>query len=354
MKLLYYNKREEFQMETKHLFNDILSSVLDERKITYKSLRTVAWEQTIAKRIFCYFQNTYIEELSEKELNSFFQFIRFKENGELYSDKYLKAINSIVKATFKKAMLRGYININPFDYDLKRPKGKPTIAKQRIIEKNELNIVLRNCKENKRLKYVVPILLMTGLRIGELLGLYWTDIDFNNNIIKIEREVSDNFVELPTGEIVKRGVRIDTPKTNTSIRELPVTQQVIDLFREMLIYRDLPENARWKKSIVKNNNLHLCFPNGAGKLTDYRTLYDTLIDFLKENHLQSSRITFHKFRHNYATDLLEAGVDVAVISQMLGHSSIETTVNTYISDTNLNLKVNAVKKQTKFISRNYQ
>lgn len=337
----------------KHYFNELLDAVLCEKKITYKSLRTAAWEQKISKRIFHYFDKKFVEDINEKLLNDFFQWVRYKDNGELYSDKYLKAVYSIVKATMKKAMLKGYIKINPFEYDLKRPKGKPTMAKSRYINKSDLVVILRECQKNAQLRFVLPLLLMTGMRVGELLGLYWTDIDFDNDIIKIQREVADNFIELPTGEIVKKGVRIDMPKTGTSVRELPVSRQVIILFREMLAFRDLPENENWKNKIEKNNNLNLCFPNGAGKLTNYKTLYDTLIDFLKKNHLESSKISFHKFRHNYATDLLEAGVDVAIISQLLGHSNIETTVNTYISDSNLNLKINAIKKQSKFINKNY-
>lgn len=335
----------------KHLFNDLLSLILTERKNRYKSMRTAAWEKGISKRIFEYFEGKYIEDLSEESFNRFFSFIRFKENGNLYSDKYLKAVYSLIKAVCNKAVIKRYININPIAYDFKRPKGKATQARQRYISQEDLAQLLERCKQHKRLRFIIPILLLTGMRIGELLGLYWTDIDFENNIITIQRAVSDNFVELPNGEIVKRGVRIDTTKTEQSNRELPVSKIVIDLFKSMLEFRDLPENSSWKKKIENNNNLNLCFPNGAGRLTDYRTLYDTFMEFLKNNHLEKSKIMFHKLRHNYASDLLVAGVDIVVISQMLGHSNIETTVNTYIKDDNLDLKKSAIKRQNKLVSK---
>ena len=341
-------------MEKKHYFIDLLSDVLDERKLTYKSLRTASWEKNVSKRTFCYFKGIYAEDIDEKLLNRFFSHIRFKDSGELYSDKYLKAVYSIVKAATKRAFLKGYIKSNPFEYGLARPKGKPTMGKLRHVENHDLKIILKECKNDNRFRFVLPILLLTGLRVGELLGLYWSDIDFDNHTITIEREVSDNYIELPNGDFVKQGVRILPPKTGSSVRTLPVSSQVLELFREMLAFRDLPENADWKKRIVDNNNLTLCFPNGAGKLTNYSTLYDSLMDFLKKKRLDCTNLSFHKLRHNYATDLLEAGVDIAVISQLLGHSSIETTVNTYIADDNLEIKKTAIKKQAKLISKKYQ
>lgn len=341
-------------MEKKHYFIDLLSDVLDERKLTYKSLRTAAWERNISKRTFLYFQGVYAEDIDEKLLNRFFSHIRFKDSGELYSDKYLKAVYSIVKAATNRAFLKGYIQSNPFEYGLTRPKGKPTMAKSRYIDIHDLRLVLNECQKDNRLRFVLPTLLLTGLRVGELLGLYWSDIDFDNQTITVQREVSDNYIELPTGEFVKKGVRILPPKTDSSVRVLPISSQVLDIFREMLVFRDLPENARWKKNIIDNNNLNLCFPNGEGKLTNYSTLYDSLVDFLKEHNLNGSKLSFHKFRHNYATDLLEAGVDIAVISQLLGHSSIETTVNTYIANDNIDIKKTAIKKQAKLISKKYQ
>lgn len=123
----------EFYMEKKHYFIDLLSDVLDERKLTYKSLRTASWEKNVSKRTFCYFKGIYAEDIDEKLLNRFFSHIRFKDSGELYSDKYLKAVYSIVKAATKRAFLKGYIKSNPFEYGLARPKGKPTMNVNRNI-----------------------------------------------------------------------------------------------------------------------------------------------------------------------------------------------------------------------------
>lgn len=333
-----------------HKFNSVLEQVLDERKNSYKSLRSANWDKQIANRIFIYFDNKYIEKVNENVLNSFFSFIRFKDNGELYSDKYIKAVYSITKETMQKALLHGYINYNPFDYGLKRPKGKPTKSKARIIADEDLKRLLKVVQKNPRFRVIVPLLLLTGMRIGELLGLFWTDIDFDNKIIHVQRAVTENYRELPTGQIIKDGVCLSEPKTENSVREIPVNDTVINLLTEWLLYRDLPEQSKWKDKIIENDNINLVFPNANGKLTNYNTLYDSLKDFLKKNQLGQCNILFHKFRHNYATHLLECGVDIDIVSHLLGHANIETTANTYIT-VELQPKIKAVKMHDKYLRK---
>ncbi|GAB5083227.1 hypothetical protein Osc1_24050 [Hominimerdicola sp. 21CYCFAH17_S] len=333
----------------KHKFNDILELVLEERKNSYKTLRTAAWEKKIAKKILDYFHDIFIEDVNDVRLNRFFSYIRFKNDGSLYSDKYIKAVYSIVKAVYKKSMLKGYININPFDYDFKRPKGYAPEAQERLVSKEDLKALFRILPKYPKLNTVVPLLFLTGLRIGELLGLFWSDIEFDKKIIHIRRSAVDNYIEMPGGEIVKRGVILSSTKTVTSVRDIPVSDQVIMLLRSWLIYRDLPENKKWREKIEANSNLNLVFPNSQGKLTNYKTLYDSLKDVLRNNQLEHCNILFHKLRHNYATDLLAAGVDIDVVSKLLGHKNIETTANIYVK-VEMKPKIAAIKMQTKYLN----
>lgn len=144
-------------MKHKHKFNEVLELVLEERKNSYKSLRTAAWEKKIAKRIFEYFEDIFIEDINDVRLNRFFSFIRFKNNGSLYSDKYIKSIYSLVKAVFKKALLKGYITINPFDYDFKRPKGFIPEAKDRLVSKEDLKALFKILPKYPKLNVIVPV-----------------------------------------------------------------------------------------------------------------------------------------------------------------------------------------------------
>lgn len=121
------------------------------------------------------------------------------------------------------------------------------------------------------------------------------------------------------------------------------------LLQSWLIYRDLPENKKWREKIEANSNLALVFPDSQGKLTNYKTLYDNLKDVLRNNQLEHCNILFHKLRHNYATDLLAAGVDIDVVSKLLGHKNIETTANVYVK-VEMKPKIAAIKMQSKYLN----
>jgi integrase len=157
----------------------------------------------MSHKVYEYFENKYVEDVDDVVLTNFFSFCRRKENGELYSDKYIKELYSLVNGTLKKAFAKGYIPCNPLDYGVKRPKGAVPNAQNRLVSEEDLALLLNAVQKNPRFKVMIPVLLLTGMRIGELLGLYWSDIDFDHGIISIRRAVSDSFTELPSGEIVK-------------------------------------------------------------------------------------------------------------------------------------------------------
>lgn len=92
-------------MNEKHLLNDLLNKVLEERKNSFTTLGTYEWERKISKKITDYFEDQYVEDVGVDELYTFFNTVRFKENGELLSDKYLKAIRMLLKALYKKSSL---------------------------------------------------------------------------------------------------------------------------------------------------------------------------------------------------------------------------------------------------------
>lgn len=334
----------------RHKFNDILSLVLEERKNSYKSVKTAAWELKMSRKIYSYFEDRYVEDIDDLALNRFFSCCRYKENGDMYSDKYIKELYILVKESMRKALMKGYININPMDYGFKRPKGNIPEAQERLVSKDDLKLLFSVIPKYPKFNIIIPVLLLTGMRVGELLGLFWSDIDFDNKVINIRRAVSDNYVEVMPGKYVKKGVKLTFTKTETSVREIPVSDFVLNLLREWLLYRDIPENSKWRKRIEDNENLNLVFPNYCGRITDYKTLYDSLKDMLKTEHLENCGILFHKLRHNYATDLLSAGVDISVVSKLLGHKDIKTTANTY-TKVELEPKIEAIKRQVKYLQK---
>ena len=336
----------------KHLFNKVIEQVMCERKNSVESLGTAEWERRIMQRTLAFFEGKYVEDIDETMLNRYYSYVRYKDNGTLYSNKYIKSVTCVVKAAMRKSVVKGYIKRNIFDYDFRTPKGYVNQPTDRIISEKDLKKLLECSKNDECFSVMIPVLLFTGMRIGELLALYWTDIDFDSNVISVSKAVHPRYYEqIETGKIIRDGVYIGKPKTSSSVREIPISDSIADLLIEWKRHFYLKDKKEWLSRIRSNENEHLVFPNRRGLVTNYETLSDSLNTFLKKNGLQHCNILFHKLRHNYATFLLDCGVDIDIISKLLGHKSITTTANTYIK-VKMNAKKQAVSKLSEYAQAN--
>ena len=115
--------------------------------------------EKVSKKITNYFsRETYIEDLTVKNMRDFFSSIRFKENGELMSTKYLKSVKTIMQAVFNTAMQDGYIDKDPL-YKFKIPTGSMPNSTERLISKTDLEKLFIAIQEKERFKIIIPILL---------------------------------------------------------------------------------------------------------------------------------------------------------------------------------------------------
>jgi integrase len=163
------------------------------------------------------------------------------------------------------------------------------------------------------LLYIMAIRL--GLRQGELVGLRWTSVDFDKRVLRIAEQVQ----KLRNKEVVSV-----SPKTPRSIRELPLSAELVMLLREhmrMLEEERALAGTRWQ-------DYNLVFPSEVGTPIIVRNLLRHYKGVLKKAGLPSTT-RFHDLRHTAATLLLAAGVPLKTISDILGHSSIQVTVDTY-------------------------
>lgn len=162
-------------------------------------------------------------------------------------------------------------------------------------------------------KALFSLLISTGMRPGEALGLKWQDIDFNKKRIHVQRALSRT----------KGGWSLDEPKTSQSKRSIPIPPGVIKDLKEHRI-----EQQKQKLEATKYDDYDLVFAGKTGNPPDYRYIYEQHFKPILEM-AELPNIRLYDLRHTCATLLLAVGENPKIVSERLGHASVTMTLDTY-------------------------
>ena len=191
--------------------------------------------------------------------------------------------------------------------------------KRKYYDDNQSKILLSNLMQlgENQIKYKVAIILtiFTGFRLGELMGLEWNDINFNDGIVSVNRS---------SQYLADKGVFTKTPKTESSIRDVAIPEFVISLLEEYKLWYE-EQKSLYGDLWTNSNRL---FVQADGKPMHPSTISKWFVKYVGQIGLPV--INFHGLRHTNATLLIAQNIDVAVVAARLGHAQITTTYNFYV------------------------
>ncbi|MFG0952340.1 tyrosine-type recombinase/integrase [Clostridioides difficile] len=245
--------------------------------------------------------------------------LRMKENGFSYNT--INNHKRSLKASFYIAIQDDYVRKNPFNFKLSEVIENDTKAKVVLTEKQEQALLSFIKTDNVYHKYYddVLILLKTGLRISELCRLTVKDIDFQNEVVNIDHQLLKS---------KEQGYYIETPKTKSGIRQVPLSEETIKAFQWVI-------KSRLKtKPIEIDGHTDFLFVNPKGKpkvAIDYSTLFVRMVKKYNKHHEDNPlpHITPHILRHTFCTKMAHRNMNPKDLQYIMGHSNIGITMNWY-------------------------
>ena len=266
--------------------------------------------------------------------------------NSLSDDQHLKistidGIHNVLHQVFQVAVDDNYIRANPCTKMLKelRVAHGHEVEKRKALTVAQQELFLQFMMENETYRHWYPvfyILLNTGMRVGEITGLRWRDVDFENGYIS----VNHTLVYYNHRDELGTYYSINTPKTEAGWREIPMIEGVREAFELERQYQE--ENGIESKARIDGYD-DFIFVNRNGDVQHQGTLNkaikrisrDCNDKVLLENEIEDNptllpSFSCHILRHTFATRLCEAGVNLKVIQDILGHVDVSTTMNIYV------------------------
>lgn len=221
-----------------------------------------------------------------------------KKTGKGLAANSVNAVISVIQSSLKTAHLLG-LTKEYMANKLKRPKlAEKPVECFSLAEQKQIEHAIRSGKKDKL--YGIILCLYSGLRIGELMALQWSDIDFVKGVLTVSKSCHDG----------KDGLIIDEPKTTTSRRMIPLPKQLLPMMKAL-----------------KRRSVSPFVVSASGNpvsVRSYQRSFELLLKKLKIPHKG-----FHSLRHTFATRALECGMDVKTLSEILGHKNPTVTLNRY-------------------------
>jgi len=235
------------------------------------------------------------------------QFV-FAKLDEGLSQKSVKDILIVLKMVLRFGVKYNLIAHRQIDIRFPTERERQEVE---VLSKANQRKIMEFVKSNFTFQNLgIYICLSAGLRIGEVCALTWDDIDAEQGVIYVTKTIQRIYL---VGEMEKHTeVIIDTPKSKNSIREIPMTRDLMRIIKPL-------------KKVVNGSFYVLTNSAAPTEPRTYRNYYKRLM-----KQLDIPALKFHGLRHSFATRCIESNCDYKTVSVLLGHSNISTTLNLYV------------------------
>ena len=275
-----------------------------------------------------------IKKLTPAELQKWLNGLRSKYSDRTHkplSWHSIKDIRGALRTCLQAAMDEGHIAVNPV-YRTRLPVNDEVASEKPIASPEQIANMLNVAKQGSyhpaksggenpataymlRLTYVAVLLAFySSAREGELFGLTWDNVWFEDKVIIIRQTLTQS-------------KRLTTPKTKSSTRRIPVSEKVISVLKDWKEYQDEFQET-WHGLYI--NELNLVLPNSLGKPITIRNFITRYFNALRDYVGLPKRFTFHSLRHTSLSILVAEQTETAVAQRRAGHSSPSTTEEYYI------------------------
>lgn len=268
-----------------------------------KSTTTYHYKISVGTHIMPVFGNYKLKDITTPKLTAFYKNLTLAPSS-------VKKVHTVMSSIFHCAIRQGFIRENPCVNAILPKQEK---KKKIFLDENQAKQLLEKTSDYSPFNTIIRLLLFTGMRAGECLGLQWEDIDFENNILTINHTLS--YVDCVWF--------LSTPKTLNSHRSIRLSDSIMDMLKyHKKQQADIREQLGdlWTQPTM-------VFTSLMGNFYDRSYLNKQFKDFLKANNLP--HITLHDLRHCNATLLINNGVPLKIVSEHLGHCDIGITANIY-------------------------
>ena len=224
------------------------------------------------------------------------------------STKSVKDILIVLKMVMKFGVKKEWMTY--YEWDIKYPPNSENKVLDVLSVSNHRKILNHIQSHFTFMGLGIYISLSTGLRIGEICSLKWSDINVTDGILTVNRTIERIYII--EGEKKHTELVINTPKTKNSCREIPMNKELLGMLKPL-------------KKVVNDDYYILTNDERPTEPRTYRNYYKRLME-----KLDIPKLKYHGLRHSFATRCIEVGCDYKTVSVLLGHSNISTTLNLYV------------------------